>query len=55
MAQAGATLDAIVRLNAGQTVTSVALDAGYESPSAFIEMFRRTMGTTPGQYLETRH
>ena len=48
-------LDAIVRLNAGQTVTSVALDAGYESPSAFIEMFRRTMGTTPGQYLETRH
>ena len=48
-------LDAIVRLNAGQTVTSVALDAGYKSPSAFIEMFRRTMGTTPGQYLETRH
>jgi AraC-like DNA-binding protein len=48
-------LDAIVRLNAGQSVTSVALDAGYESPSAFIEMFRRTMGTTPGQYLETRH
>jgi AraC-like DNA-binding protein len=48
-------LDAIVRLNAGQSVTSVALDAGYESPSAFIEMFRRVMGTTPGQYMGTRH
>ena len=45
-------LDALVRLSNGQSVTSVALDAGYESPSAFIEMFRRVMGRTPGQYLD---
>jgi AraC-like DNA-binding protein/quercetin dioxygenase-like cupin family protein len=46
-------LDALVRLSQGQSVTSVALDAGYESPSAFIEMFRRVMGRTPGQYLDS--
>lgn len=44
-------LDALVRLNQGQPVTTIALDAGYESPSAFIEMFHRVMGRTPGQYL----
>jgi AraC-like DNA-binding protein/quercetin dioxygenase-like cupin family protein len=44
-------LDALVRLNQGHSVTSVALDAGYESTSAFIEMFRRVTGRTPGQYL----
>jgi AraC-like DNA-binding protein len=31
-------------------VTSVALDLGYETPSAFIAMFRRALGTTPGRY-----
>jgi AraC-like DNA-binding protein len=41
---------ASVRLGLGQSVTSVALEAGYESPSAFIEMFRRSMGQTPKQY-----
>lgn len=44
-------LEALLRLGAGQSVTSVALDCGYESPSAFIEMFRRTLGRTPGQFL----
>jgi AraC-like DNA-binding protein len=46
-------LDALVRLSQGQSVTSIALDTGYESPSAFIEMFRRVMGRTPGQYLNS--
>ena len=46
-------LDALVRLSQGQSVTSIALDTGYESPSAFIEMFRRVMGRTPGQYLDS--
>lgn len=37
-------LEAIDRLGKGQAVTRVALDLGYESPSAFIAMFRRTLG-----------
>ena len=35
---------------AGQSVTTVALDLGYDSPSAFTAMFRRTLGTTPTRY-----
>lgn len=42
-----------VRLLAeGTKIASVALETGYSSPSAFISMFRRQLGTTPGQYLE---
>jgi AraC-like DNA-binding protein/quercetin dioxygenase-like cupin family protein len=37
-------------LAAGEKVTAAALDAGYESTSAFIAMFRRTMGVTPSRY-----
>lgn len=44
--------DAIVRLHLGQSVTSIAYDAGYENTSAFIEMFRRLTGRTPGQFLD---
>jgi len=43
-------LEALRRLAAGQSVTTVALDLGYESQSAFISMFRKAMGTTPGRY-----
>lgn len=43
-------LAGLVRLAAGQPVTVVALEVGYESPSAFIAMFKRALGTTPGQY-----
>jgi AraC-like DNA-binding protein len=32
------------------TVTSTALAVGYESTSAFVAAFRRTIGTTPGRY-----
>ena len=38
---------AIPKLVDGQPVTRVALDLGYRSPSAFIAMFRRNLGTTP--------
>jgi AraC-like DNA-binding protein len=31
-------------------ITQVALEAGYSTPSAFISMFRKTLGTTPGRY-----
>lgn len=43
-------LAALNRLAAGAPVTDVALDLGYDSPSAFISMFRRALGTTPGRY-----
>lgn len=43
-------LAALTRLAAGETVTAVALDLGYDSLSAFIAMFRRATGTTPGRY-----
>ncbi len=35
----------------GAKVTDAALDAGYDSPSAFIAVFRRVLGKTPTQYL----
>jgi AraC-like DNA-binding protein len=43
--------EALARLAQGEPVTAVAFDIGYESPSAFIAMFRRALGATPGQYL----
>jgi AraC-like DNA-binding protein len=36
---------------AGNKVSSVALDVGYESVSAFIAMFRRQYGESPHQFL----
>jgi AraC-like DNA-binding protein len=36
---------------AGHKVSSVALDVGYESVSAFIAMFRRQYGESPHQFL----
>ncbi len=41
---------AVVCLSAGAPVTRTALEAGYDSPSAFIAAFKRTFGTTPGRY-----
>jgi AraC-like DNA-binding protein len=43
-------LEALSRLATGQPVTAVALDVGYQSPSAFTARFRRTFGTTPTHY-----
>ena len=43
-------LEAMRSLAAGRPVTAVALEVGYESPSAFIAMFKRTLGTTPHRY-----
>jgi methylphosphotriester-DNA--protein-cysteine methyltransferase len=40
-------LEAVRRLAQGTPVTSVALDLGYESASAFSTMFRRSMGVPP--------
>jgi len=43
---------ALSLLGQGNSVTSAALEVGYDSPSAFIAMFRRLLGETPRQYLE---
>lgn len=40
------------RLAAGEPVTNVALDAGYESIGAFTTMFRRMLGSSPREYLK---
>jgi AraC-like DNA-binding protein len=37
-------------LAAGEKISSVALEAGYSTPSAFISMFRRELGQTPKRY-----
>jgi len=34
----------------GNKVTYAALEAGYNTPSAFIAMFKKTLGKTPSQY-----
>ena len=43
-------LRALELLAAGQPVTTIALDLGYDNVSAFIAMFKRVMGVTPGRY-----
>lgn len=42
------------RLAEGQSITTVALDAGYESMPAFTTMFRRMLGHSPSTYLKAR-
>lgn len=44
-------ISAMRGLAAGESVTTAALDAGYNSTSAFIAMFRRQLGMTPTRYL----
>ena len=41
---------ALALLAAGEQVTNVAMACGFSTPSAFIEAFRTTVGTTPGRY-----
>ncbi len=44
-------LQALARLGSGEAVTNVALDVGYDSPSAFTAMFKRELGAAPRTYL----
>lgn len=44
-------MEAMSRLTMRESVTNIALDLGYESPSAFSAMFRRAMGVSPREYL----
>ncbi len=43
-------LHALEKLANDRPVTEIALDLGYETPSAFIAMFRKVTGRTPGSY-----
>ncbi|WP_445181276.1 AraC family transcriptional regulator [Pseudomonas sp. McL0111] len=43
---------ALARLAAGEPVTRIAVDFGYESPAAFSTMFRRILGQAPSVWLE---
>jgi len=40
----------VVALANGASVTETALEAGYQSPSAFIAAFKRAFGQTPARY-----
>ncbi|WP_321843651.1 AraC family transcriptional regulator [Paraburkholderia bannensis] len=44
-------VSALPLLQAGRSVESVALDLGYATSSAFIAMFRRLTGTSPGKFI----
>ena len=44
-------LESIRRLAGGTPVTAVAIDLGYESPSAFSTMFRRSLGMAPRAFM----
>ncbi len=45
-------LHALRLLAGGRPVTAVALDVGYDSPSAFIAAFKGFFGTTPARYFD---
>lgn len=44
-------LRSLERLAEGHSVTTVALELGYANISAFIALFKRTFGSTPGRYI----
>lgn len=48
--QQACILAALPRLAAGEGVTRIALDLGYDSPAAFATMFRRALGAPPSRY-----
>ena len=45
-------LESLRRLGMNEPVTTVAIEVGYDSPSAFISMFKKALGQTPGRYFE---
>ncbi len=44
---------ALPRLAAGEPISNVASQVGYETPSAFVAAFRRETGVTPGAYFRS--
>jgi AraC-like DNA-binding protein len=41
---------ALPRLAAGEAVTAIAIDLGYDNPAAFTAMFKRVLGASPRAY-----
>ncbi|WEK42010.1 MAG: helix-turn-helix transcriptional regulator [Candidatus Sphingomonas colombiensis] len=41
---------ALPKLAAGEPITTIALDLGYDGPSSFSTMFKRTLGVSPSLY-----
>jgi AraC-like DNA-binding protein len=52
--QQACLIGALPRLAAGEPVTTVAVDLGYENPAAFTLMFKRAFGSPPLTYLGMR-
>jgi AraC-like DNA-binding protein len=52
--QQACLMSAMQRLVAGESVTTVAIDLGYENPAAFTIMFKRAFGSPPLAYLGLR-
>lgn len=48
--QQACLLSALPRLAAGESVTAIALDLGYESATSFSTMFRRALGVPPSMH-----
>lgn len=46
---------AVERLGQGESVLNVSLGLGYRSPSAFVAMFRKALGVSPGRYFNAIH
>jgi AraC-like DNA-binding protein len=49
--QQACLIGALPRLSAGEPVTSVAMDLGYENPAAFTLIFKRAFGSPPLTHL----
>ena len=47
-------LQALTDLEMRKPILNIALDLGYESPSAFSYMFKRQMGMTPTEYIKKK-
>ncbi len=47
-------INALQRLACGEAVSSIALDLGYNSPSAFTHMFRHALGCNPSCYFNDK-
>lgn len=51
--QQACILAALPRLAAGDAVTTIAMDLGYDNPAAFSNMFKRMVGASPRDYRAT--
>ena len=48
-------LAAVSKLAEGRSVTQVAYELGYQSPSAFVAMFKKILGEPPARYFHNLH